>query len=51
MVSASGRNNLINDEAAKVADEPQEFIILVCIPCPLSLFLPLQETKFRSRIS
>jgi hypothetical protein len=48
MIIVSGRNNLINDEAAKVADEPQEFIILVYVCCPVHLFLPLQENKFRS---
>jgi hypothetical protein len=51
MVIASGRNNLVNDEVAKVTDELQELIILVYVPLLVNLFFPLQENKFRSSIS
>jgi hypothetical protein len=45
MVITFVRNNLVNDEAAKVTDEPQEYIIVVYVPLLVHLFLPLQENK------
>jgi hypothetical protein len=50
MVNASAINNLVHDETAKVADELQEFIILVYVPFLVFLFFPLHENKFRSSI-
>jgi hypothetical protein len=41
MVSASDMHNLIHYEGAKVADDLQEDVILVCIQSHTFLILPL----------
>jgi hypothetical protein len=52
MVNAFRRNNLVHDEAAKVADELQEFIILVYVPSLVFLFFPsLYDVVFKTIIS
>jgi hypothetical protein len=50
MVSAFDMHNLMQYEVAKVDDELQELVILVCVPFLFFLFFPLQENKFRSSI-
>jgi hypothetical protein len=51
MVSAFDMHNLVQYEAAKVADELYELVILVHVPFLIFFVCPLQDNKFRSKLS
>jgi hypothetical protein len=51
MVSAFDMHNLVQYEVTKVTDEFYEFVILVHVPFLIFLIPPLQDNKFRSKLS
>ena len=51
MVGAFDVHNPVQYEVAKVADELEELVILVCVSFYFFLFFSLQENKFQFSIS